>query len=85
LSILPAKNNPGYQVINELAQAVQRRLAECRHLWWMYQQNTLEPAGPCCLKNQTVGGSVVLDAAYDPGTLCLRLRTSDGMTTERVV
>jgi hypothetical protein len=85
LSVHPAQNNPGTAVIHELERAVHRNLSECRRLWWAYQQNTQEPAGPCCLKNQTVGGSVVLDAVYDPATSRLRLRSSDGFTTDRVV
>jgi hypothetical protein len=85
LSVHPVQNNPGSAVIRDLERAVHRNLSECRNLWWAYQQNTREPAGPCCLKNQVVAGSVVLDAAYDPATNRLRLRSSDGLTTERVV
>jgi hypothetical protein len=85
LSVYPAQNHPGATVIRELERAVHRNLSQCRNLWWTYQQNTREPAGPCCLKNQTVGGSIVLDAVYEPATSRLRLRSSDGFTTERTV
>jgi hypothetical protein len=85
LSVLPAQNNPGFRVINELAQAVQRNLEACRRLWWGYQQNTQEAAGPCCLNNQTVRGGTIIDAIYDPATCHVRLRYLDGTTVEQVV
>jgi hypothetical protein len=71
MSILPPQNSPGAAVINELAQAVQRNLQECRRLWWTYQQNNplTQTEGACCLNNQPRAGSVIVDAAYDP-TVC---------------
>jgi hypothetical protein len=85
MSVLPPQNNPGSRTINELAQAVQRNLEACRLLWWGYQQNTQQAAGPCCLNNQIVRGGTVIDAIYDPVTTRVRLRYSDGTTVEQVV
>jgi hypothetical protein len=85
MSVLPSQNNPGFRVINELAQAVQRNLAACRLLWWGYQQHTQQPAGPCCLNNQAARGGIITDATYDPVTSRVRLRYADGTTVEQVV
>jgi hypothetical protein len=85
MNVLPSQNSPGFRVINELAQAVQRNLAACRLLWWGYQQNTQQAAGPCCLNNQTIRGGTVTDATYDPATSKVRLRYLDGLTVEQVV
>jgi len=84
LSILPPRNSPGHHVVNELAQAVQRNLSECRNLWWTYQQNTLDPAGPCCLNNQVVAGGLLLEVTYDPATSSVRKRYPNGTVVEVV-
>jgi hypothetical protein len=85
LSVLPPQNDPGLRVVNELAQAVQRNLPECRNRWWTYQQNTHDPAGPCCLNNQSISGGVVLEATYNPTASQLRKRYSDGTVVVETV
>lgn len=80
MSIIPPQNRPGATVVNELAQAVQRYLPECRRLWWTYQQNNplTQTEGACCLNNQQRSGSVIVDATYNPATCQTRIVLADG-------
>ena len=80
MSIIPPQNRPGAAVINELAQAVQRFLPECRRYWWTYQQNNPlnQAEGACCLNNQQRSGSVIVDATYDPASYQTRIAFADG-------
>jgi hypothetical protein len=80
MSIIPPQNRPGAAVINELAQAVQRYLPECRRLWWTYQQSNplIQTEGPCCLNNQQRSGGVIVNAAYDPVACQTRITFADG-------
>lgn len=87
MSIIPPQNSPGAGVINELAQAVQRNLSECRRYWWTYQQNNplTQTAGACCLNNQQRSGGVIADAAYDPATCQTRITFADGVVITMTV
>ena len=80
LSIIPPQKKPGLRVINELADAVQINLPECRRLWWTYQHNNpqIQAQGPCCLNNTYFHGGMVVEASYDPGARQTRMRFSDG-------
>jgi hypothetical protein len=80
MSIIPPQNRPGAAVINELAQAVQRSLPECRRYWWTYQQNNplTQTEGACCLNKQQRSGGVIVDASYDPATCQTRIAFADG-------
>src|SRR5580700_7770348 len=82
LSVIPSKNRPRSQLINELAAAVLRNLPECRRLWWIYQQNNplVQTRGACCLNNSLYRSWIVKDAAYDPGTHQTTLRFTNGQT-----
>jgi hypothetical protein len=80
MSIIPPQNSPGLAVINELAQAVQQRLPDCRRLWWTYQQHNplTQTEGACCLNNQPRSGSVIVGATYDPAVPETRITFVDG-------
>jgi hypothetical protein len=80
MSIIPPQNSPGATAINELAQAVQRNLSECRRLWWIYQQNNplTQTQGPCCLNNQRRSGGLIAGATYDPVARQTRVTFADG-------
>jgi hypothetical protein len=82
LSAIPSKSIPGHRVINELINAVQRNLQECRRLWWTYRQNnpSAHTEGACCLNNTGYGSRIVRDATYDSRTCRTRLRFTDGQT-----
>jgi hypothetical protein len=85
MSLVPLKNHPGNRVVNELAQAVQSNLTECRRRWWEYQKGNpaSQAEGPCCLNNQLISGATVLSADYDPATQSTRVCFSDGTTVTR--
>jgi hypothetical protein len=87
LSINPPRNSPGFRAINDLANAVQQNLPECRRLWWTYQQNNplIQTEGPCCLNNAVFEGGVVLTATYDHATSSTLVLFSDGSRVTRVV
>jgi len=80
MSIIPPQNSPGAGGINELAQALQQNLPECRRLWWMYQPNNppSQAEGPCCLNNQQRSGGVIVRAEYDPVACRTRITFADG-------
>jgi hypothetical protein len=82
LSVIPSKNHPGQNVINELAAAVRRNLPECRRLWWTHQQNNplIQARGACCLNNSLYRSWTVRDSTYDPGTRLTTLRFTNGQT-----
>jgi hypothetical protein len=87
MSIIPPKNRPGSGVINELAQAVQRNLPECRRLWWTYQQSNpfTQAEGPCCLNNQHHAGAKIVSASYDPNKCELRIELDDRTVITMIV
>ena len=87
LSIIPPKNRPTAAIINELAQAVQRNLPECRRLWWSYQRgNPLSRAeGPCCLNNQQHAGATIVTASYDPAKRETRIELDDHTVITMIV
>ncbi|HEV2097923.1 MAG TPA: hypothetical protein VGR45_03240 [Stellaceae bacterium] len=79
LSLYPAHASLRATAINELAQAVGRRLPECRQLWWTYQKNNplTQAEGPCCLNNQQHAGAKIVDATYDPTACRTRIELDD--------
>lgn len=87
MSIIPPRNRPSAAVVNELAQAVQRNLAECRRLWWNDQQNNplTNAEGPCCLNNQQHAGATITKASYDPAACATRIELDDNTVITMIV